>query len=88
MKCACHRPRPVKPRQIVAPFNQQLERRVREEAALEWVDIAADMVVPRGGGAVAKLRPEFELDGTHLSPKYLGLLGEGLSKLERLLVPP
>ena len=56
------------------------------QAQLEWVDISADMVTPRGGGAIAKLRPEFELDGTHLSPNYLTLLASGLTKLERPLV--
>lgn len=41
---------------------------------LTWLDLFKDLLDKSGNN----LAPEYRLDGTHLSPRYLGLLGKTL----------
>ncbi|CAM9515637.1 unnamed protein product [Choristocarpus tenellus] len=63
-------------RAIVKTYNRIFRRQVEATPCLHWLDFFDDMLTEDG----MKLRPELELDGTHLSPAYLGLLEGTLRK--------
>lgn len=47
---------------------------VDKSRVLKWLDFFDDLLDESG----SKLQPEFRLDGTHLSPSYLRLVGRAL----------
>ena len=81
-------------REIVRAFNEILRRQVLEtakaaakaaaskagsrppKAKLTWLEFFDELLTPDGGA----LRTDFELDGTHLSPAYVPLIGREISK--------
>ena len=65
-------------RNIVKAYNKIFEARVKSIQGLEWIDGVFPRLLSADGG---KLKKEYELDGTHLHPSYISLLGEGLSEL-------
>ena len=53
---------------------------MNEVEGLEWIDgVFKRLLTPDG----SKLKSEYELDGTHLHPSYVSLLGEGLTEIWR-----
>jgi hypothetical protein len=60
----------------VITFNRLLRKRVLETPSLVWLDFFEGLLTPAGN-----LVPEFELDGTHMSPKYLKLLEKSLESV-------
>jgi len=64
-------------RDIVKTFNTVLKRRVLETPALKWLEMIDCFLTEDG----KDLKPEFELDGTHLNPLYLPYLEEALAKV-------
>lgn len=63
-------------RPIVTKYNELLKQRVLETPSLKWLDFFEDLLTPD-----AKLKPEYELDGTHMHPSYLPLLQRELEKV-------
>jgi len=64
-------------RHLVKAYNALLRTRVQREPELHWLDGIFEELLTRDG---KHLRPEFKLDGTHLHPRYLPLLGASLTK--------
>ncbi len=62
-------------RDMVRLFNRVLRDRVRARPALRFLDFADALLTPDG----AALRPEYELDGTHMSPRYVRLVEDCLN---------
>ena len=60
-------------RPMVSRFNTVLRERVKSRNDMMWLEFVEDLL--RHG----QLRNEYELDGTHLSPKYLPLLEGALN---------
>ena len=48
-------------------FNHILKSRVEKESRLRWLDFFEKLLTADG----SSLRPEYELDGTHLHPAYM-----------------
>jgi hypothetical protein len=82
-------------RAVVCSYNARYQRAVQSSPWLHWLDMFDDMLLhddqpDSGNGSISsstvptssvpKLRPEFALDGTHLSPQpaYLPLLQRAL----------
>ena len=56
---------------------QIFEARVKEVRGLHWLDDVFPRLLTPG----AQLKKEYELDGTHLHPSYVSLLGEAISRV-------
>ena len=75
---------PVEPelnetRHIVKIFNSILKTKVLKEQKLHWLDFFEGLLEENG----SRLKKDYELDGTHLSPKYVeDLLQPALNKVE------
>jgi hypothetical protein len=83
-------------RAVVCSYNARYQRAVQSSPWLHWLDMFDDMLLHDDqldsinsstvtsstsvSGSMPKLRPEFALDGTHLSPQpaYLPLLQRAL----------
>jgi len=63
-------------RDVVKLFNKLLEKRVKSNHNLAWLDFFDKLLTPD----TLKLKPEFEFDGTHMHPKYISLIEEALNK--------
>jgi hypothetical protein len=60
-------------RKTVILFNTLLKQRVISEQ-FHWLDFFDDLLQD------GKLKPEYELDGTHLHPKYVSLIEKSINK--------
>ena len=60
---------------MVKKFNRIFEEKVKKESKLQWLDIFPQLLTDDG----EKLRPEFELDGTHMNPCYLSLVENAIN---------
>ena len=73
-------------RPVVLLFNAALRDAVRATASaatpgtacLRWLELQAALLDDGAGGGNGGLRPEYALDGTHLSPRYVELLAMAL----------
>jgi len=61
-------------RAMVKIYNRIFHRKVQKVPNLKWLDFFGQMLTPAGDA----LRPEYALDGTHLSPAYLKLVEAAL----------
>ena len=57
-------------RGMVKLFNTIYKSKIDKMAGVKWLDFFDDLLTPDG----SMLKPEFHLDGTHISPKYISLL--------------
>ena len=64
-------------RAMVKIYNRIFHRKVQKVPNLKWLDFFDQMLTPAGDA----LRPEYALDGTHLSPAYLELVEAALNKV-------
>jgi len=62
-------------RYIVKMFNEILKQNVEKHTKLHWLNFFDELLSNNG----SNLKPEFELDGTHLHPKYVSLLESALN---------
>ena len=60
-------------------FTRLLKQRVLDTPGLHWLDFQSELVTSDDLKTM-KLRPEYELDGTHLNPAYLKLLEKSLEQ--------
>ena len=67
-------------RPIVKAYNLILQKRIATMPTLHWLENVAPRLLTTDG---AKLRSEYHLDGTHLHPTYLSLVGEALTSQHR-----
>jgi hypothetical protein len=63
-------------RDTVKLYNRFLKLAVDTEPLLTWLDFFAGFLTADG----LALKPEYELDGTHLAPAYLPLMQQALQQ--------
>jgi hypothetical protein len=67
-------------RSIVTVYNALYHHRITSPdmraLGIEWLDFFDDLLTPQG-----LLRPDFELDATHLHPRYTGLIEREMNRL-------
>jgi len=56
-------------RTVVLLFNKVCKEKFDKQPSLLWLDFAAELLAEDG-----KLRSEYDLDGTHLSPAYISVM--------------
>ncbi|CEG39301.1 Tetratricopeptide-like helical [Plasmopara halstedii] len=64
-------------RSLVLQYNKIFQKRVAQSSICKWLDFLDELITLDDP---PKLRPEYELDGTHLHPLYLSKLETALSK--------
>jgi hypothetical protein len=62
-------------REMVKLFNRLLGAKVRAQPGLRFLDIMSGLLTADG----AALHADFELDGTHMSPRYVRLIEQALN---------
>ena len=58
-------------------FNKILREKVEKEKRLNWLDFFTSLL----SSDLSSLNPQYELDGTHLNPKYLSLLEVAINQI-------
>jgi len=66
-------------RHIVKIYNKILKERVMNTEGFLWLDFFDHLLTPDG----EKLNSDFELDGTHMNPRYIKMLEEALNKVAK-----
>ena len=61
-------------REMVKLYNSIYKSEVDKMSDVKWLDFFDDLLTPDRD----KLKPEYQLDGTHISPKYISLLESAL----------
>ena len=64
-------------REVVKVFNRVLKEMVEAIPCLQFLDIMSGLLTADG----SLLHPDYEMDGTHMSPKYVRLLEQSLNSL-------
>jgi len=64
-------------RHTVKLFNQILQHKVEQTKQLRWLDFFPQLLSSTGD-----FNKEYELDGTHMNPKYVHLLETAMQKHE------
>ncbi|DBA03701.1 TPA: hypothetical protein N0F65_004118 [Lagenidium giganteum] len=62
-------------RHLVIQYNRMFKKQVDKSKLCTWLDFFDKLIVD----SPEKLRPDLALDGTHLHPKYLTLLGRAMA---------
>jgi hypothetical protein len=69
--------------EIVKTYNRILKEKIQKETDFVWLDFFDTLLTPDG----ENLNPEYELDGTHLCPKYVQHISECLEHVQFLSTP-
>jgi len=64
-------------RNVVKLFNKQLQTKISLMPKFQWLNFFDDLLV----NDMSRLNPEYELDGTHMHPKYVSLIERSLNEL-------
>jgi tetratricopeptide (TPR) repeat protein len=64
-------------RPIVKIYNRILKEKIQKETNFVWLDFFEKLLTPDG----EKLHPDYELDGTHINPKYVQNISQCLEHI-------